>query len=47
MYKLKKIMHKKVRKDKNYILPKGSLRKDIIPTKPRFRSIPDITVLNS
>ena len=25
----------------------GSLQKDIIPTKPRFRSVPNVAVLNS
>ncbi len=30
-----------------YFKVKGSLRKDIFPTKPRFRSVPNVMVLNS
>jgi hypothetical protein len=26
----------------DYILTKGSLRQESIPTKPRFRSVPDV-----
>ena len=33
--------------DQIYIDIKGSLRQESIPTKPRFRSVPDVAVLNS
>ena len=40
-------MYKKSRERGRDILVKGSPREATIPTKPRFRSVPDVMVLNS
>mgnify|MGYP006879969233 CR=1 FL=1 len=44
---INKILYKKLARKIKKSLTKGSLRKATIPTKPRFRSVPDVAVLNS